>query len=523
MDNRQAQQSSSNVMPQKGLSPSQQGILALNSMSYRMEPDLSIVIQRNVQATYFQNQDAAPGATLTAILQTGSCFVNLRQSSLVLDVQNQSINASAGGAVSGANSSPAWFGTNGGSACNLISRIMLTSKNGTLIERIDNCNVLSAIKVNYKYDDSWRHSVGSLMGVVMPAGILNSGTSTTATVSQTETAQSLGWLSASDGATADSGAITRFVIPLYVFSTFCDSLGSLAPPQLMAGMKVEILLENPANAMMDASPGAAGINNKILNYHVVACRLDLESYLLTDSVQTVLNEEASSRGLDVVSATTVDTQAQRTNNTISVDVSRSCSRALSVVYKERVLPVATNIAYIYGGGAFFDPMASAVYGSSLSVSYPQEFQCRAGSLYYPQSSIRGSNALTATADLFAQTLRAFQKLNVGGAGENAGAGTSLYQFKGSLTTAANVTGLNATAAGPSTTPIWPTVQGGRAVFALDLQRSAILVSGLPLTNARQLNLLYTNNTSNGGPFQVDVYLTYEVVVRCFNTQVSLDI
>lgn len=476
------------------MSPSQVGILGLNNMTYKLPPDLSVCVQRNVQSSFFTSQQYAPGATMTCVVNSGSAYVNLKQSYLVLDVLNAS--------TAGANSSGAWFGVHGGSAANFINRIQIIGRNGTVIERIDNANQLAACKVNYCYDDSWKGSVGSLMGIAASATQLN-------------------WLSSATSSVASGsnaiGLTQRFVIPLYVFSTFCNSLNSLCPAQLLSGCRFEILLESGPNSMIDAGATIT----KIMNYSVTGCRIDFESYLLTDSVMRVLNQEAASRGLEVVSATTSDTQSQRNQSQIVVDVARSCSRALNVIYKERPPFGTASTAAGYGQIGLFDPVASAAICPATIAGYvniPVEWQARAGQLYFPQSSIRGTATAaspllgTCENELYAQTLRAFQKLNVGSMGEKAGCNTSLFEFRGNVTVAASV---DAT-----------TTQGSSACFALDLQRSAILTSGIPLSNSRQLSINYNTaflQTTGAFSYLVDVFLTYEILVRVFLSNLVLEV
>ncbi len=445
-----------------------------------MPPDLAVVVQRNVQSSYFQAQSYAPGSTMVCIVNSGSAFVNLRQSYLVLDVQNTSTGGTSAGATAG------WFGTKGGSAANLLNRIQIISRTGVVLERIDNCNQLSSCKVNYAYSQDWLNTVGSVMGIG-------------------STASTIGWTSSSLSTTGAGGAVLRFIIPLYVFSTFCESMDSLCPSQLLAGSRFEILLENPSIAMIDGTD-----NDKVLNYQVVGCRLDFESYLLTDSVMRVLNQVSASQGLEVTSAASQDTQALRLSasggSQIVVDVARSCSRALSMVYKER-LPAGTSGAPV---GTLFDNMASAPIGKfSAYINTPKEWQVRAGQLYFPQASIRGGVTLasavngagSAEDELYAQTLRAFQKFNPGALGQLSSANSNLFNFRGTLSTS-----------------------GGTACFALDLQRSAILTSGIPLSNSRQLTIQYSTNVGGTFPnYLVDVFLTYQILVRVFLSQSVLEV
>ena len=520
----QQQQSSSSISNDDSLSPAQIGILGLNSMSYKLPNDLSVVVQRNVQSTYFTTQSASPGNTLIAICNTGSSFVNLKQSNLVLDIQNNS--------TSGTTGSNGWWGASGGSAANVISRIQIIARNGTVIETIINANQLAAVKVNYKYDSNWRKTVGSLMGIAKSSSVYSPGfTVTNAGLPQTfgpftytdaavNDAAVLGWASGNTS-TGLGGTTLRFVIPLYVFSTFCDSLNSLCPAQLLSGARFEILLESAANAMMDVDSAgiSAGSGSKMLNYQIVGCRLDFESYLLTDSVMRTLNQEASARGLEVVSATSSNTQSNRLTGSLNVDVAKSCSRALSLIYKERPAFGAGALAAGYGGGSLFDHMASAVIVnngiSSTYTNYPTEYQVRCGQLFFPQSSLRQGNAAAVGGcdnDLYTQTLRAFQKLNVGQNGENASCDTSLWDFRGTIGAAAS-------------TPTNLTYQGGRACFALDLQRSAILTSGIPLANSRNASISYTAAFSQTTSFVylVDIFLQYEILVRAFNSQCVLEV
>ncbi len=480
-----------------GLSPSQIGILQLNNLTFKLEPDLAVVVQRNTQSSFFLSQQYAPGSTMTAIINAGSSFVNLRQSSLIIDVTNSSATA-------------AWFGVNGGSACNFISRLQIIAKNGVVLERIDNANQLASTKVNYQYSKSWKDSVGSLMGMSAPDAVpVASVAPLGATQSTANLNQYLSWA---------AGQTQRFVIPLYVFSTLCDSMGSLCPSQLISGARFEILLESPANSMISVATATSAS----MNYAITACRLELESYLLTDSVMKVINQVSATQGLEVIAATSQNTQSNRNSSQLVVDVARSCSRALHVLYKERPAPGANAVLQGYATGALFDPMASPYMTASATTvtgyqNLPKEWQVRAGQLYFPQSSIRGGQTPAigqAEVELFMQTVRSYQKLNSGSMGQNASCSTTLAQFRGAQPTVLTATN-GAAGAGM-----------GRYAYGLDLQRSAILTSGIPLSNSHQLSIMY--NTQYGvdtGTIQylVDVFLTYQICIRTFLSQAVVEV
>jgi hypothetical protein len=456
-----------------GMSAAQIGILQLNNLTYKLEPDLAVVVQRNMQSSFFLSQSYAPGGTMTAIINSGSAFVNLRQSYLVMDVQN----------TSGLND--VWFGNHGGSAANFINRIQIVAKNGVVLERIDNCAQLAACKVNNQFGFDWHVTVGAAAGVTYDAATLF-------------------W---------PNTAVQRFIIPLYLFSTLCDSMSTLCPSQLLSGARFEITLESASNSMLSDAGGALSA----LNYQITACRLDLESYLLTDSVMRVINDTAATQGLEVIAATTQNTQSQRTSSQIVVDVAKSCSRALSVIYKERPQKGTAATTNGYGALSSFDNVASAalVVGAGTGGAYsnqPIEWQVRAGQLYFPQSSLRSSNGLSGQVEneLFVQTLRAFQKFYPGAMGQYAGSSTKLPEFRGVVAAG------NGNAA-----------DGSKACFALDLQRSAILTSGIPLSNSHQLsinlNTISSFVTSNAFNYNVDVFLTYQICIRTFLSQAVLEV
>ena len=115
------------------------GVLSLNNLTYQLAPDLSVAITRTVTSQFFQSQTHAPGSSGICIFNTGSSFVNGKESFLVLDVQNLSRTA-AGAATN------AWFGAYGGSAANFINSLTILSRSGTVLEKIDRANQLSNIK-----------------------------------------------------------------------------------------------------------------------------------------------------------------------------------------------------------------------------------------------------------------------------------------------------------------------------------------------------------------------------------------
>jgi hypothetical protein len=87
-----------------------------------------------------------------------------------------------------------------------------------------------------------------------------------------------------------------------------------------------------------------------------------------------------------------------------------------------------------------------------AASYISEWSARAGSLYFPQASIRGIGPRQTSPELYAQTLRSVSKWHQT---MGVSAGVSESEFR-----------------------------QGSAAFGLDLERSNVQLSGIPLSNSR---------------------------------------
>ena len=116
-------------------------ILAVNSLIYTLQPDLSVAVSRTMTKMYPQAQKHTSRDSMVFTLNSGSAYIDFKDSYLSMDVKNNSTGGTA--------ASSAFFGTSGGSACSLINRLTISSRSGQIIERIDRVNQLCAIRNNY--------------------------------------------------------------------------------------------------------------------------------------------------------------------------------------------------------------------------------------------------------------------------------------------------------------------------------------------------------------------------------------
>jgi len=504
----------SQELPDEGINSS--GIIAVNGLSYKLPPDLSVAIQRNNQSQFFQAQGYTSGATAVCVFNTGASYVDMRRSYLVCDVKNTSTLAN------GSSSTYSWFGPNG-SACNLLNRVMIQTRSGAVIERVDNANQLASARLYMEHGRDWcgdqfvnsqfdTYNGGTPAGTadtgvilenrllsslgsaqVYGAQPLNYGASLSQSIVVTATSTSpvtvTSTYSSSNGykeawATND---VRRFCIPLGELSPVCRYSQSLWPASLCSGLRFELLLEQPQNSMMSR------LDDDIMNYQITNIRIVAECYQLSDMVLRVLNTMASTSALEVVSVTAHDTQSTRTAASINVDSGRACSRALCYLYRERPMKPSTS-------HCLFDPFATSPQSNTF---YITQHQARVGALYFPQQPILNADSAAGwkecSDEMYIVTLQALGNMGF----EPKHTVTSPYKFRAE-----------------------------RNNFYQTLERSNVIdASGIPLSNSRLLSIQqvwngYTSessSTSIGGPFLIDLYLFHSVLVRVYLSGANVEI
>ena len=256
-----------------------QSVLASNLLSYRLSPDVSVAVSRTTQQAQFQTQSIDPATSCSCIFNSGSSFVDLSRSTLVLTVKN-----------TGAENVTFGLGT----AVNLLGTSTLLARTGACLERLDDC---------------------------MQWGIINH-----------HLHRPLGIDSAASSYDTDSfpvGSVMRFCIPFPAFSEFANS-APLIPPQLASGMTLSLYFNAAANAFANQDG-----TTTTRNYQIVAARCDLMCIQLSDSITKTLSQISASQGLEVVGSTVHCTRSIRAQSNFSLDASKACSRALQLYYYER--------------------------------------------------------------------------------------------------------------------------------------------------------------------------------------------
>lgn len=322
------------------------GLISINKLDYTLEPDLSVAVSRSYKRHFAQQSSYSPGQRAIMILNSGAEYICGPKSSLVFDIVNTSTDQLFD------------FGT--GSACNVIRRLILTSRSGDEVERVERCNLLCQSRLAWEHNESWSKSVGSAMGVeksVIPNGSL------------------------------------RCVIPLdQISGLFAHD--KLLPSHLASGLRFEIELESAALAVKypnTATPTSPG-------FRVENMQLNLDSYQLSDAVQRSLNETAATSGLEIpfVSFHNTQTSTGTSGTALNIEVRKAVSRALTVYVKD------------HASGDSIDEFKKDSMSSS-----PWNFkswQVRVGSLYMPQQPIRAASSVNTIPETLFHSLRSLGKL-----------------------------------------------------------------------------------------------------------------
>ena len=424
-------------------------ILGLNRLAYTMEPDLSVATQRMDVTQFFQGSNFSAGSTASCIWNTGSSFCDPRECFIALDVRNDNYTV-VNGVVTPTTAGSCWFGPDN-SVANVINRLTISSRSGVILEMVNNANVLARIRSQYE----------------LP---LTSAPAMTMAGAQ-GTSNETYW---------PGGTTHRFLLPLSAISPWFGSLNTLLPSALCSGLKFELLLESAQNALVGINHvvGAVVTNAIAPNYSVVGAKFIVGCYQLSDVVLRNLNQQASTNGLEILGTTYFSQSGSRSSSVLSLDVSKSVSRALSAIYVERNSLSPTVFTNSNMESSYITP-----------TDFIRELQFRCGSLYFPQASIRGESANISTPECYLQTLQAF--------GDPLKIGTMVTQGE--------------------------FVQGS-AVFSCNLERSNVLeLSGIPLSNSRMLSLNMSFSNEGTTLRKFNIFLKHAVLVRVFTNSISVEI
>lgn len=447
-------------------------LLMANSLDYRMPPNLSVVVKRQLVRHFFDKNTYSAGQNMVAILNGGDMYIDPKNSYISYKVRT------TGSAL-------ATFGS--GSAVNCINRITLTSESGTEVERVEGVNNLARELDRWGCSNDWVNSQGGVMGYKSNAPT-NATWTTTANITGAgaivyEDDRANGDLAGGGGIAVplhaqrndpviDSSNTRQYVIPLNRVAGLFTSDKLLPGMGLMSGMRVEITLEDKKVALkwVDATGAPADPGSE--TYEITDLSIVLDSYQLNDAILRELSQQSASNSLEVVFQSYDRTPAAINSaaTTLNVDAKRAVSRANWALAKTRVGD------HVNGGANYgFDSFKAENFDAT---GLPTKYQYNLAGLYFP------NQPLTTEYEYYENALYAFGKASKC----HKPSSVDLEQF-----------------------------DKGHALMCATLERSTALgLSGLPLSGSRILRLeaIYSAAQSAGGRV-IDLHIGYIKMLRVF--------
>ena len=266
-------------------------ILFVNNLSYTLPTPSSVVTNRVVKRSYFQNRTYGSQSTMIAQWNTGNDFINTKNSKLVLKVKG------LGNTVDTSESS---FGLTG-SGMNLVKNIRIYHRSGTTYTNTQSMNLYRAKVDRCVESPAWFSSIGApLMGYDRAIVFSNTG--------------------------VDGTGDTQYVeIPLNKLHPFFQPHGDVMIPSCVAsGLRIEIDLEQATSAFQKFGAGSY-----MKDYTIEDCYFSLESYSLMDSAVASLNTVASTQSLEYLYTDIFTSKNSQPSNTsqLNVDINKSVALA----------------------------------------------------------------------------------------------------------------------------------------------------------------------------------------------------
>lgn len=308
-------------------------LMALNKLTYRTPPSLSVAKDRKYVSNFPQSRSYANGQTIVWNVNTGSQFLHGKSSYMKFEVKTP-------GATIGD------WGT--GSAANIFDSIRVKSRNGVEICRLQGANLWTHVHQRYSCP---REAFGTLLQC-QGYGAANS------------------ILGTDDGTGNQLSLGAQFTVPLSVIP--CFDQDRLLPPQLMDGAIIEIDLNPPQTAIYTAT---ASLASAPASYEVSDLEIRWNAFDLADSFDRKIQEIAARDGLSLVHKEYHRTLVSQNTSDYQYDVKKACSKALGVYVCPRL---AADIV-----------KADADSNQCMDQEFIR-YQFQLGSTYHPNSPITNS-------------------------------------------------------------------------------------------------------------------------------------
>ena len=307
-------------------------LLQVNNMLYKMPPSISIAESRHLQSGFAQQSTYSPGETIVIDSQTGAGFIDGNTSYIRFNV------------IATGNDFKTAFGV--GSAVNVFERAVIRSRSGQELCRLEGAPLAALFMDRFSKPADWFTSVGESQGY---PGVQNNSTNIT-------------W--ASPG--------VQFVVPMKTFPFFKQS--SLLPPQVMEGLRIELVVNSAANALTNNAGTTTG-------FTLANIEVKWDVYNIADQFRRQVALMASSQGLNLLHKELYRTITTGATSSFNYDVKKAASKALMAI----TIPRLTG-QFVIGDDAY-----------SADTYHLISSQYHVGSVYFPNSKLQTPASANITA------------------------------------------------------------------------------------------------------------------------------
>jgi len=252
----------------------QNSLLQVNKMLYKMPPSLGITARRHHVIDFSQQNTYNNGQTVVFDLQTGSYFVDGKNSYLRLDIATIANDADP---------------FNSGGITNVIKRVVVRTKSGKEWCRCEEFNLYVRNLLRYTASNNYLNKVGKSYGF-------------------------------DDAVVFPSTTGNRYTLPLWLIP--CFNQDKLLPPQIMEGLRIEITLASVGEALETAGPAPTG-------YVVTNAQIHSDAFDIADQFKRKVAEMSARQGLILVHKEYFHSNVGTisTSNTYNYDIKKACSKA----------------------------------------------------------------------------------------------------------------------------------------------------------------------------------------------------
>lgn len=312
-------------------------LLSINNLDYRIPPSLSVAVSRAHTQYPLTQQSVAAGQEMIFVLPSGSQYVDFKNSYIKFEVTVETLAGQVDGDAVVRSWNTGWqqqhlglaHGSNPAAdpgALALFHSMRYQHSSGTVIDEVnEGLGELMYQRCKWSKTRDWKASVGSLfdLDAAQRARVVNGRTHNPG-----HNFSAVAVDPANGPHFATSGLSHKVVMPLSVFSDVFNQ-DKLAPSFLVAGSRLHLKLNPAQKAFCSTVPDDS------FTFHIHNAFIHLEQYQLTDAISRVLSSISATSGLEYPFEAWHHNSVTSAQSKVSIQVSRSLSRANQVMLLTR--------------------------------------------------------------------------------------------------------------------------------------------------------------------------------------------